>query len=218
MAWDARFAERDARFAPIARAARAFAECAEWPAVQTWNERLAGIGCAVPVRFVAQSAPLRRNGMGRAPYDLEIVERGRVPSRERSWHDFLNMLVWAVFPRTKLAIHTRQLEASAREDAGVPRGRERDALSMLDEGSVLVAAERVVIFGHALYEHLVVGHPSALHVGALELPVAADASLETIDQAAAAQVADLRLLRDPAMLARRPFCDGHVGKRTSTSG
>jgi hypothetical protein len=206
--WNAGFAEVDPLLAPIAGAARAFASERDWPAVADWNARLAAVGWSSPVEFVTQLAPLRRRGVTRAPYDAEVSRRGRVPSRERCWHDFLNMLVWATFPRTKAAIHARQLEAAdarepVREDAraaALNRGRERDALSMLDEGGVLVVvgadlrrdlesalADRdlvrvaqlheagrceALVFGHALHEHLVAGHDRALFAAALVVPLA----------------------------------------------
>ena len=200
--WEPRFFEVDPRFAPIARAARAFAGEPDFPPVGRWNAALDAAGFWVPVTFVPQRAPLRRAGGERAPYDREVAREGRVPSREKSWHDFLNMLMWAAFPRTKKAIHDRQLEAAdtrERPDEGNNRGPERDGLAMLDEGGVLVAvraryeaslagalagdAERFAalctegactpfLIGHAIYERLVVADAHPLFAAALPFVVA----------------------------------------------
>jgi len=144
----------------VARAATAFGDCADWPRVETWAERLSQVGIVAPVTFVAQGPGVTTGG-----YDDEIVERRRVPSRQRSWHDFLNMLVWATFPTAKIALHRRQQLAVARARALNPdaprRDRGGDALAMLDEGGVLSLGEHRLLFGHALYEHLVVGERDA---------------------------------------------------------
>jgi hypothetical protein len=139
--WNPGFASSDPRFASIAAAARAFEDEPDWPAVERWNALLARAGLDPGVAFVPQRGPLRRRGAERAPYDRQIAA-GRVPSRDRSWHDFLNMLVWASFPRTKAAIHARHVQAADLRERGIGgnRGPERDALAMLDEGGALVVA------------------------------------------------------------------------------
>jgi len=227
--FEPRFAETDRRLAPFARAAAAFAECVDWPPVETWSERLAAIGIELPVTFVVQAYPIRRRPGERAPYDRAIASEGRVPSRERSWHDFLNMLAWAAFPRTKAAIHARHLEAAEmREgDASGNRGRERDALAMIDEGGVLVAAADArlarealaldgsqfaalrsrgaatpLLFGHALAEHLVRARSDA-GIHAAVLVVAAGPG--DVDGAAAEAIADATTPWTPERLARAPL-------------
>jgi hypothetical protein len=88
-------------------------------------------------------------------YDAQIVNEGVVPTRPGSWHDFLNALVWATFPLSKRALHTRQHGlvvpgAPKREVAG-------DALALVDEGGVAVVQRKKLVFGHAIYESLVSG-------------------------------------------------------------
>jgi len=209
--WHGRFFESDPRFWPIAPAARRFADHPDWPAPEEHT--------APGVRFVTSPKPRRKRGprTGALPpgYDARIVS-GEVPTRPRSWHDFLNALVWATFPASKRAYHARQAAALR---ASVPPGartlpnartRELDALALLDEGGVLVLqaspTERLeMAFGHALYEHLVRGGP---RVTASAL-VFAVATLPSRD--GAAEVAD-RLLAErlggafgPEALARREF-------------
>jgi hypothetical protein len=104
------------------------------------------------VRFVA-AAPKRRRRRGQAPvnpaaYDSAIVEQQTVPTREACAHDLANALVWATFPRTKAAVHQRQLAVVRAAAAGAAPGRswsrseEGDALAMFDEGGLLVATRR----------------------------------------------------------------------------
>jgi len=169
--WDARFVAHHPLLWPLERAAAPFAGAAEWPPVATWT---AAFGAAPPaVRFVP-SGPRRRRGRPRRfdparLYDATIIERGQVPSRRRHWHDFLNALVWATFPRAKRALHARQGAAIARRlgpgVAQLPahRTRELDGLAMIDEGGVIALAtpsgDRMLVFGHALYEGFVLRAP-----------------------------------------------------------
>jgi len=166
--FDVAFFERDARFAPIAAVARLVVSGEGWPSVERIDELLhrdAG------VRFVvAHPRPRRQRG----PVDVEDlydarIARGEVPTRERSWHDLLNALVWATFPRAKAALHARQHHA-IRAWAGASvvrrlpnaRTRELDALALVDEGSVLVCTDGRALFGHALYEGLVFRTPAMI--------------------------------------------------------
>jgi len=190
-------------FQTVARAASAFADCVEWPQVATWVPRLSSVGIAVPVTFVAQGPGVTVGG-----YDDEIVERRRVPSRERSWHDFLNMLVWATFPRAKTALHRRQREAVARarslNPAAPRRDRGGDALAMLDEGGVLAVGSKRLVFGHALYEHLVAGERN---VPAFVVPLQALPTVEHVDQALALLLADPTSFASPTDLGRAKLAE-----------
>jgi hypothetical protein len=171
--FDARFFERDARFAPIAEAAALFAAMTDWPTADAMDRALAP---RAGIRFVIAARRPRRK---RGPVDLgglydAYIARGQVPTRERHWHDFLNALVWATFPRAKAALHARQhraLVAWARSSGVVlsddrveklpnARTRELDALALVDEGGVIAADGSKIIFGHALYEGLVLGTPA----------------------------------------------------------
>jgi hypothetical protein len=163
--WNGRFYESDPRFWPIARAASRFAEYLDFPPPEALS--------TAEVRFVTATKP-RRTRRERPPpeagYDARAAG-GAVPTRARSWHDFLNALVWATFPASKRRLHGLQAEAIARalaRGAGAlpnARSREQDALALLDEGGVLLLsdgrASTPLGFGHALYEGLVRGGPAA---------------------------------------------------------
>lgn len=118
-------------------------------------------------------------------YDARIALRGEVPCLSRSYHDLFNALMFKAFPRSKRELHARQYRALSRwvevgaEQLPGRRTREQDALTLFDEGGCVVvcpfqlraefargtllalaepgAAARVVLFGHALFEHLTEG-------------------------------------------------------------
>jgi hypothetical protein len=192
--FDPRFFERDARFWPLVPAAQVFATAQDWPAPESYVDAFRG--SPAPVQFV--TAPPRRKRQGPvdvdAMYDAHIV-RGEVPTRARNWHDFLNALVWATFPRAKLALHRRQhdlIRAWATPGAlALPNARTRaqDALALVDEGGVLLLRaeghERSVPFGHALFEGLVFGTRSMI-----ARAVVLDVTLRALSDAAALACAD----------------------------
>jgi len=168
--FDGRFFEQHALFWPLAPAASAFSDEHDWPPVEAYERAFAG-STTMPVRFeTARPSRGRRRATAIDPerlYDARITRERCVPTRPRSWHDFLNALVWATFPRAKLALHERQLRAlTERIPPGAhtlpgTRSREHDTLALIDEGGVVLlddgSAREMVLFGHALYEGLVLG-------------------------------------------------------------
>ena len=197
--WDAQFCRRSPWFWPLAAAARAFEAYDDWPTLAQLDAAYLQLTAAdpalAPLRFAANVRKQDKHVAGRvqlhALYDARITLAAQVPTRERDWHDLLNMLCFATFPRSKRALHARQYAClAARVDPAakrLPNARtpEQDALTLFDEGGVvlavtpdaalqlsaaseaerealcqeLVAARtlRVVPFGHALFEHLVEG-------------------------------------------------------------
>lgn len=138
-----------------------------------------------PLRLVPQ-APKPRCWEDR--YEARLYLGGELQMRGGNWHDLFNVLVWAAFPRAKAALNARHYEALLRQRAsGDPnRGPVQDALTLFDEGGVVVACSdpRLAsmlenfawkdlfwhsrtdvqhrmdfrIFGHALYEKLLEPH------------------------------------------------------------
>jgi hypothetical protein len=118
-------------------------------------------------------------------YDARITCSREVPCLNQSYHDLFNALMFKSFPRAKRALHARQYEAlTVWVEAGTARlpgrrTREQDALTLFDEGGSVVlcpshsqgefarggwlplceagAKSRLVLFGHALFEHLTEG-------------------------------------------------------------
>jgi len=214
--FDGRFFEGHALFWPLAPAASSFSDERDWPAVEAYQRAFVD-PTATPVRFEAAPPPRGRRRPTLDPqrlYDARITRERCVPTRPRSWHDFLNALVWATFPRAKLALHQRQHRALVERippgarTLPATRSREHDALALIDEGGVVVLddghAREMVLFGHALYEGLVLGR-GAMTACAIPAPVTAlpsdpHARVAVADEALAAYLASAVL--DPRGLDR----------------
>ncbi|KIQ32736.1 membrane protein [Variovorax paradoxus] len=153
-------------------------------------------------------------------YEAHIFQTRTVPTRD-NLHDFFNGLVWLAFPEAKRRLNALQAAEIARTGIGATRGPLRDALTLFDENGAVLdappalwealvardwhalfvtrralwAEARLLVFGHALLEKLVVPRKAATaHV---LLPDAARSN--ALDDAALAQ----RL--GPEWLARKPF-------------
>ena len=173
---------RSPTFAPL-HAAIARLPADRWPTHADLCEAAHGIETASgkPLRFIAPRNALEP---GHRSYELHIDATGEVETRSRNWHDLFNALAWIAFPRAKGAIN-RQHAAILREggdEEARHRGPERDALTLFDEGGLIVAssspallrlvvehewkelfwqrraelegAVRFLAFGHALFEKL----------------------------------------------------------------
>jgi hypothetical protein len=178
--WDPAFLDRSPMYAPLAPAAQRL-ELSSWPTaaeLQRLVEDSAG-----PIRSGGHAALrfLRPEQAGAPPlsYERRIFERGEVVCRPEDWHDLFNALVWLSFPLAKAALNARHVSEMEREVPG-QRGRVRDALTLFDEGGLIVASTdggllqlirefrwkelfwtrradvvarmRFFVFGHALYE------------------------------------------------------------------
>ncbi len=182
--WDPDFAGRSPLFEPL-RAAAGALRMPDWPDCDDLNRAIVSRGRLIstaggqPLRFVEQQ--LRQISFA-DKYEPSIFLRGEVQFRHRNWHDLFNALVWLTFPAAKAALnrrHYHELERS-RTNRGVNRGAVQDALTLFDEGGLIVAAAdteltalltgyqwkelfwqrraevarsmRFYLFGHALYE------------------------------------------------------------------
>jgi hypothetical protein len=192
--WSADFLARSALLQDFRELAAPLLEGCGWPTLDQYTrlaerERAARAPELSPVRFAPPLPRQRRKRTGIALsdlYDGRVVLHGEVPCLAESYHDFCNVLAWAAFPRSKRAIHARQLRAF--EASLVPgasalpnrRTREQDALTLFDEGGSLIVSarsgpSRVVLFGHGLMEH-VCFQPTAVGSAAWVLS-ASDAAL-----------------------------------------
>ena len=211
----------------------------DWPTLEAYTElaereRQARAEGLASVRF-APPEPRPRRARARPPldprqlYDGRIALEREVPCLRSSYHDLLNVLAWAAFPRAKRALHARQFRALSAwlpaSSAQLPnrRTREQDALALFDEGgSVLVlSAElgarlggvqegtlalseipaRLVLFGHALMEHLCFERSRVRSAALLlQLPHPLPQGrllLDQVDEAIALRLADGRELTHP---------------------
>ena len=155
-AWNPDFAEQSPAFAPLRAAARELHGVA-WPGCVDFNRLLAARGTPVTnaagreIRFVGQTARAAAFDEG---YEPRIFQRGEVQVRARNSHDLFNALVWLTFPRIKAALNERQHRALERQHAnGAPnRGPAQDALTLLDEGGVIVVTSDATL-GRLLADH-----------------------------------------------------------------
>jgi hypothetical protein len=181
--WNPHFGEDDHAFDSVRAAAERLRHFSRWPTVEELDRALTDL---VPVRFVLQP-PKRRRRRGpidpTALYDGSISVRREVPTRAESWHDLLNALVWASFPKSKTALHARLHRAMcariSAHDLRLPNARtkEQDLLAMIDEGGVLIAGDRRLVFGHAILEHRIVAPDMPIRPCELALEDATDAAL-----------------------------------------
>jgi hypothetical protein len=75
-------------------------------------------------------------------YEERIHSRGEIVTRD-NWHDLFNALAWLAYPEVKQAINARhaQLLAAGGERERRQRSPARDALTLFDEGGMIVLCE-----------------------------------------------------------------------------
>ena len=182
--WNPDFVERSPMFEPL-RAAVGGLRTAYWPGCDDLNRIIASRGNAMvtaggrPLTFVEQQL---RYETFEDKYEPRIFLRGEVQFRSCNWHDLFNALAWLTFPRAKAALNQRHYRELERQRAikAPNRGPAQDALTLFDEGGVIVVtgdaalgallsgfewkelfwrrrteamrSMRFYLFGHALYE------------------------------------------------------------------
>ena len=184
MGWDTERAQASPIFEPLRVHGGAVFDTA-WPGLDDFQRLLDARD--PPVR-VASGRPLAIVRQSPKPlvfedkYEARIYLRGELQVRRDHWHDYFNLLVWLAFPRSKAALNARHFAAlKAQAAAGAPnRGPAQDALTLFDEGGVVVASSdeglldllrdwrwkelfwagrarlaarmQFMLFGHAVYE------------------------------------------------------------------
>lgn len=154
--WNPAFVEPAGPRWPLERGLHALAHPREWPALDDLQRVLDVVGvtnaCGRPLRVERDRGRERRRSRERTErwrddlYDARIDGAALLPTRERSFHDLFNVLVWASFPRAKAALAARQHRAWKRilppRFTRLPSARtsEQDALAIFDEGGVVLAA------------------------------------------------------------------------------
>ena len=179
-----------------------------WPAPSEYDalaRQVPSEGSELP-RFVAQDREaLRRLG----GYEQHVAQARAVPTRERSWHDFFNMAVWAHFPRLRWALNSLHVDAALGPiDPRNGRAPQQNVAAQLDESGIIVASSsaellaelralrfkrvfwerrsellattRFWVIGHGMLESLLTPHPG----------LSAKAVLLELAQAPAAYAAD----------------------------
>lgn len=197
----------------------------DWPAIDALNARRPA---GMRERFVAQTGELLADGLH---YEQRIAEHGDVATRERSWHDLFNALVWLRHPALKRALNARQVGEIARMGTK-QRSRPQCALTHFDEAGVVVAMRdptllalwnahdwhglfwreraawldgriRVELFGHALLEHALT--PAQLLVGKALVVAGAQVSPTEALETCVRAIGNGRTLCDPLELRPLPL-------------
>lgn len=126
---------------------RCWEDAADWPACDLLTQQLPkGLRAqsGKPIHFLPQDHTLPHPELY---YEERIFQRGIVSTRP-NWHDFFNALMWAVFPQTKVQINA--LHVADMERQGKKRTPQRDALTILDESGVIIAATRRDLLQHII--------------------------------------------------------------------
>ena len=152
--WDPQLCDRSPWFWPLRAAAAHFAEHKDWPSLQALTAAYHTCTAELGAPALTFSDNVRKGDKrvaGRvvlsALYDARITLQREVPTREKNWHDLLNMLCFATFPRSKLALHARQYACLAQridaQSRQLPNRRtpEQDTLTLFDEGGVVLAVD-----------------------------------------------------------------------------
>lgn len=142
-------------------------------------------------------------------FERRIVEQNELIVRPDNLHDTVNALVWHTFPAAKRAISETHVALGAAATAN-GRPRRRDILTLFDEAGALIISQRsdlralheahewkrlfvehrahfirdcrVILFGHGTLEQLASNPHRGLTVKALWLRLAAEVSLDEIDE------------------------------------
>jgi hypothetical protein len=199
---------------------------AAWPSVAALNAHLP-VGSTQ--HFVAQTTDVLADGMH---YEQRIAERGEIATREGSWHDLLNALVWLRYPELKQALNQRQMREIAHMGSK-QRSRAQYALTHFDEGGIIVLLRdpallelwdahdwyglfwtqrnawldgtiQAELFGHALLEQALT--PSQLLVGkALVFQATGVVDMTQVRARCVDAIAGGELLHDPLELRPLPL-------------
>jgi hypothetical protein len=183
MEWDSGFLARSPMLEPLRAHASRFGP--GWPRLADLQRLLdrrnppPRNSAGMPLRLVPQG---RRRIAFEDGYEPRLYLNGELQVREGSWHDLFNLLVWLAFPLAKAALNERHYLALREQKAAgrANRGPAQDALTLFDEGGVIVASSdeellarlrdwrwkdlfwhnrerlsarmRFRLFGHAVYE------------------------------------------------------------------
>jgi len=112
-----------------------------WPSLEDLNAVAGELRTdrGTDIRFVP---PRGNDPAERRHYEQRIFETGEVETRPESWHDVFNALAWLTYPKAKARINAQHAAILSEGGDAELRNRspERDALTLFDEGGVIVAA------------------------------------------------------------------------------
>jgi hypothetical protein len=184
-AYDPEFPRRSPAFDQLSPGLRRhLAQRRNWPDVSEYN-RFGDVVDGGPDRVLPQFASVSPAAVKQAGgYEQFVAAHGTVPTRQGSWHDLFNALIWLHYPQFKWAANALQIAESGSHEVD-PRNKRTAVQSrgaQFDEGGVVVLVDdltrlepllqlewheffvtrralfqdqiRCVIVGHALFEAL----------------------------------------------------------------
>jgi hypothetical protein len=107
-----------------------------WPNAKGLNQlrmTLPSHGEEIPI-FIGQT----ELGEMQSYYEQIIFEQAMVPTRDDSWHDLFNALIWFLFPRSKALLNRQHME-DIRQHGLSPRTPRRNRITHFDECGVVLA-------------------------------------------------------------------------------
>lgn len=160
-------------FEPLSSAIELFQNFDTLPEISALNEKLA----TESIRFVPQE---KASGDFLTSYEPRIYLKGEIQTREQSWHDFFNALVWRQFPKSKKIINALHYRLQIQRHPSKQRLPAENMLTLFDENGAIALSNKpellelirqhrwhelfwlnreevnqhlkVIIFGHGLYE------------------------------------------------------------------
>jgi hypothetical protein len=148
--WDPHFLQRHPAFWPLQPFAGDFVQAhARWPGLadfQRFFEQGVETHCSAnnqPLTFVAQGARPQRFEDG---YEPRIYLQGEIQTRLNNWHDFFQVMVWRMFPTTKVLLNKLHHDAIKQRLDNCPNQTQRSTrenmLTQFDEcGAVVLASD-----------------------------------------------------------------------------
>jgi hypothetical protein len=147
--WKADFYTSNALFKDIIELAQNFNSYKNWPDLAAYNDFL---NKRIPIVTSQQGKNLQFVQQGDKPesvseqYEVRIYQDGEIQTREKSWHDFFQVLIWCQFPLTKRSINQRHAEAILNRCSTTPVFERRtpieNCLTLFDEcGMIIVSSD-----------------------------------------------------------------------------
>ncbi len=155
--------------------ARMFSNYHNFPGVSDLNRSLpekTTCWSGSSIQFVEQKGKRQDLGFD-SLYEPRIFLKGEVKTRQESWHDFFNAMIWHAFPLVKSYLNKNMFylfdENAKFPWVGPPKNRNsiQDILTMFDEGGCFlvhvknscgdVTCTLPYLYGHGFYERLAYG-------------------------------------------------------------
>lgn len=149
MNWNPLFYLEHPLFYPISNTQDFFQSFATWPSLSSYNRFLSAQNIQSknnkPIHFVPQA---EKPKTFEQHYEPRIFLNGEIQTREHSWHDFFQVLIWNNFPKTKNTLNYLHYKAAVIRNSAIvsrkstPSNRSpvENAITLFDEcGSIVVS-------------------------------------------------------------------------------